>query len=359
MTVSVTTEPTYVMPGKPTEVRATCSAGNMVRVVLTAAPEASALTKKMRDEDLSELQLWTAESGERYRYTFDVPGSYVCTIREYTKGGVAFGGDHQGDPDGYPSETAVGSTAHTFKVGQRLTAQVRYGQESGTLTLWVWDSTIRETTVPTHGERSPRFDAATPLMKTAASDANVNAAVAALINASASTVMTSLGTVVDNIITKFNLHISRTSNHSAADSANTIAAEFSGASTVEGLRNSLTNVTKFLRNHYTNDAGTGFGIGSGSYHSKADWDNLPLANSASDLLGASLAVASIWHSYEAHRQDTGVHTTTGSDSLSALPTLLNVYQKIVAVLANDNPTAPSNDNPGATLLVHRGGLTKS
>jgi hypothetical protein len=112
------------------------------------------------------------------------------------------------------------------------------------------------------------------------------------------------------------------------------------------------------RKHFTNDNGTG--AGTASFHTLGDWDNLPALNGAADTLTAGIALASIWHAYEQHRSDTGVHTTTDTaNSLTSLPPLLEVWRSVISVLKSDNPTAPNTDNPGATLLIARAGLVKS
>jgi hypothetical protein len=363
MTVTASMAPAYPLPGKPVEVTCTCSVGNWVRVALTSGPEASTYQKQIYDNNLSELQLWVADAGEPHRFTFDVPGVYTCTAREYTKGGVGFGGDYAGDPAGYASETAIGSNTVTFTVGQRMSADIRYRAERGSLVLYVWNSTIRATTVPEHGERSPRFDGSTPLMKTAASTTPVTSALNALDGVACSVAAGSMGTALDNVMTKFNSHITATGTgaiHANPDTSNSVAASYFGATTPDAMRDTVQRFGAVMRQHFTNDAGTGSGVGSGSYHAVADWDNLPLLSGVSDVLSASLALASLWHSYEAHRVDTTVHgAADNTNTSSALPPLYAAYAAILGVLHSDNPTAPAVDNPGATLLVHRAGLAKT
>jgi hypothetical protein len=363
VTVTAATSPELILPGKPVEVTCTCSAGNWVRVVLTAGPESSAWQKRIRSENLAELQLWVADAGEAKRVTFDAPGVYTCTAREFTKGGVAFGGDYQGDPDGYPSETLLGASSVSFTVGQRMTADLAFGRDRGALALYVWGSTIRATTIPEHGERTPRIDGSTPRMKTAADAATVTAALAALDGVACTTAAGSLSAVCDDLITTFNAHIITTGTtaiHAAADTDNSISAAYAGASTPEALRDTANIVQAHFRRHFTNDAGTGAGVGSGAYHSAGDWNNLPNLAGVGDVLSASIALASLWHSYEAHRVNTSVHGAADStNTSSALPPLYAVYNAVLGVLLSDNPTAPAVDNPGATLLVHRAGLNRA
>jgi hypothetical protein len=362
MTVSVATSPTLILPGRPVDVTCAATIGNWVRIVLTAAPEGSEWQKKIHDEDRTELPLWAADVGVAHRITFDVPGVYTCTAREYTKGGVGFGGDHLDDPDSYPSETAIGSNAVTFTVGQKMTAEVRLPPaESGTLSLYVWDSTIRATTVPIHGERTPRFDGATPKMKTAEGSTAMAAALTALDGSTCTAAAGALDVVGDDLMTQFNAHIAGTGSvHLLTDSDNTIAAAYFGASTPEALRSTIQHFAMKMRCHFTDDAGGGLGVGTAGYHGAGDWDDLPLLAGVSDVLSASLALASLWHSYESHRVNTTVHTAADStNTSSALPPLYAVYQAAIAAVQSGNPTAPAVDNPGATLLVHRAGLKRA
>lgn len=361
MSITTSTAPTHPLPGKPLEFGTVATVGNYVHVVLTAAPNASKFAKQLRDQDSGEIQLFEAPAGETRRITFDVPGVYVGTAREFTRGGVDFGGDHQGDPDGYPSESLESSTAWTVSVGQRMTAPLRIGNETGVMSLYVWGTVIRATTVPVHGELTPRLDGDTEKMKTAAESSTVLTALAALNGVVASSAASSLATVADDYIAKWNLHVANgASVHTAADTDNEIDTDYTGATTANALQSTVQHIVMKTMQHFKNDAGTGSGVGSASWHTKADWDNLPMITGVGgDTLSASLALASLWHAYESHRVDVGVHGASDtSHILSALPSLYSVYQKIFAVLQTDSPTAPSTDNAGATVLVHRAGLVK-
>lgn len=359
MAVSITTEPTYIIPGRAAEIIASCSVGNWVDVVLTSAPSGSKWQKRLDEDDAAEIQLWSIQSGKKHTFTFDVPGRYACTLREITKSGVNFKGGYAGDPDGYQTETVVGTTSYSFVVGQRLTGTIRLGNESGTLNLFVWDSTIRATTVPIHGEVTPRIDTTTEKMKVAAASTTVTTALSALDGVAASTAVSSLDTVANDIRSKFNAHIANATPHSAADSDNSISADYVGGSNATGLSETIREINAKMRYHFTNDA-AGTGVGTGSYHTTGDWDNLPAVTGANDALTSGIALASLWHSYETHRADTGVHSSADvTNTLTALPKLLDVWRTVISVVTSDNPTAPTTDNPGAVTLVHRAGLVKA
>jgi hypothetical protein len=359
MTVTIVTEPTYLLPGKEAQIIASASSGNMTEVVCTSAPTGSEIQSRLEDEDREELQIYPpTQTGIKRAFTFDAPGKYVCTIREYQKGGVTFGGDYADDPEGYKSEDKLSETSYSFTVGQRLTAPLRMGNDTGTVTMYVWDDTVRGTNVPVHGEKSPRFDGDTERMKIAERDTNVVAALTALEDQTAATIASSLATVADDLIDTFNDHIGRTSQHGSADSDSTINTNYKGACTQEALGEAITTLVQHARYHYLNQTSTGSGIGSKDWHAPADWDNLPSVTGAQDALTASVALASLWTSINTHRLDDGPHTSTGSDAPTALPPLLNLYRRINDVAKSDNPTAPNVENPGATLLVARAGLVK-
>lgn len=362
MSLTTVTEPTYILPGKPAEITLTVDTGNFVKVVLTSAPKDSIWAKKLIDEDLNEVQLWEIEAGQKKRFTFDVPGVFVISVREFTKGGVTFGGDYLDDPSGIPDETWIANWSSTIQVGQKMTADIQINSEVGTLSFWVWGTTIRATTIPVHGEATPIFVGDTPKMKTAAETSAVKVAVAALAGQAASTIASSLATVADDLIGKFDAHIVKTtgSTHASADTVNGIGTTYLGATTLEALGETYNLISSKMRAHYTNDTGTG--VGTANWHTYADWDNLPLLTGiGNSVLGASLALASAWHSYETHRIDvSNVHGGTDTTNiLTTLAPLYSVYQKIIAVLQTDNPTAPATDNSGATILVHRAGMTKA
>lgn len=359
MAVTISTEPTYILPGQEAQITATASVGNWVSVLLTSAPTASKYQKQLDEEDASEKQLWAAQSGKKHDFTFDVAGRYVCTLREITKAGVNFGGGYAGDPDGWQTETVVGETSYSFVVGQAMTGEIRVGSESGTLKLYVWDSTIRATTVPSHGEVTPRIDANTEKMKIAVSSTGVVSALSALDGVAATTAITSLDNSLDSIISNFNGHRTQAGVHSANDTDNAIDTDYAGASNTGGVIETFTRTVSKLRYHFTNDA-AGTGVGTGAYHSAGDWNNLPAVTGASDTLTAGIGIAALWHAYESHRVNATIHSAADTtNSCADLPPLLDVWRNVIAVVTNESPTAPSTDNPGAVVLVHRAGLTKA
>lgn len=369
MTVSVTLSPAYPVPNREFKVTFAATLGNYVRVVVTSAPTGSAWANHLRDNGLSEAQILHGETDKPLELEFDRPGSYVCKIREYRKGVTSFGGGYADDPDGYKTETWQSDTTYLFVVGQKLTGEIQIGSDRGTLVLYVWDTTIRPTTFALHGEVTPRIDASTDRMRTAVSSSTVVAALAALENAVASTACSDLATIVNNIITKVNAHLTLVGVHNSNDTDNAIASAFQRAGTQEALQKSIGEVARRVRQHVTNDSGSGPGTAGTPYHDggtgsgQADWANVPLVSAAPNMLQAGIALAAIWHAYESHRTwsfaGTGHDLADTTNTLTALPTLLGLYKAIVAVLATATPTAPATDNPGATVLVHLGGLVRT
>jgi hypothetical protein len=369
VSVTVTMLPAYPIPGRAFTATFAGSAGNYVRVFVTSAPTGSKWATKLRDEALAETQVLACDTGKPQSMTFDRAGSYVCTIREYTRGTAVNGGGYADDPAGYISETLEAETSYTFVVGQRMTGELVIGAERGTLVLYVWGSTIRPTTYALHGEVSPRIDASTDRMRTAVATAAVVSALTALENVAASSACSDLATVADNIVAKFNAHLTQASVHNSNDTDNGIGTGYVKAGSEEALKRTVGEIIKRLRQHMTNDSGSGPGSATTRYHDGGtatpypDWANVPIVTSAGKILDAGIALAACWHAYESHRVSSGAsgaHDSTDStNTLTALPALLGVYKAIVAVLASANPTAPATDNAGATLLVHRAGLVKA
>jgi hypothetical protein len=389
---TLSTLPVYPVPARQTAVIFTLteSGSNYVRVWCTAAPPGSELRKALDGtsdpptEPRSRHEVYKGDGGadKPLRRVFETGGRYVLVAQEYTKNATAFGGGYEGDPDGYESETKVGSEATLeLFIGQRMTSEIRVAGESVTVVLWVWDDTIRATTVATHGEKSPTLLATSPTVKVQAAmeSAAVIAALAALADDAVTTAIGTPATILGNgaggFTKEWNDHLADTAPHATADTENGIPTGLASAASADNLSDTVNECLLLIRYHYTNDAvkagadPPGAGRDTGDYHVPAavhgnDNVNMPLFRSVGDPRDAYWAVADIHRSYEAHRVSAvgtgGIHDSPDSTNvLTALPSLLALGSAVFTVWAATSPTTPATQSDGAMALIAKAGFTET
>lgn len=366
--------PTYPIPGAQFAASFTLteSGTNYVRVWCTAAPDGSELDKKLDETAASSPRVLvyegdgtTAAKDMPWRAKLDKGGVYTLVAQEYTKG-TGFGGGYQDDDRANLEETKVGSEATlSLYIGQRFTSTVGTNPDTAKLVFWVFNNTIRQTTLALHGESTPAVtNPATARAKTAATCAAVAAELSPLIGMAVSTALatSSLDVTLADFITRFNAHIARTtgSTHANADADNAIVTDLAGMPTPTSLPSFVNEALRRLRQHMTNDSGSGVGSATSTYHSPgavdtADMTNLPLVRSTSSADDGYAAFADLYRAYEAHRVNTAVHGAADNvNSLAAIPQLMQVNQRFLESLASTAPTAAPGETTAIALLKNWG-----
>lgn len=359
--------PAYILPGMTAHVTLTAggAGANYLRVWYTDAPPGSKVKGELDKTVNTRVLAWEGDSGDVFDFTPDKGGRYAIAVQEYTLLGGAAGGGYEGAPQSYPTETKVGAEqTGSLVVAEVLEQTIGTGSDSATLLVTVADSTIRSTSVAVHGIKTPDIvSPRTVRATTAMLDTGVVAAHAALADVAATTAIGDWPTILADLRTKLNAHMSSTTYHDTADSANLVADSYAIVSaSVEGVRDALTEIALLLDRHMHNDDGTGTGPGATRYHYLAtvnvpDWKNLPHIKGAADASGNIALAGAIWAAFEAHRIDTGVHKVSDTaDALTALPKAHDVHRQFVAVAAALAPTAPAVMNPGVVSLVHGAGM---
>jgi hypothetical protein len=359
MSVSLAASVAVVTVDAPIRLTFTATTGNFVRVWCTAAPTGSKLRGKLDENKSTRVHVQDSDSGREFDYTFDSSGAYQFAAQELTKGAAPYGGGYQGAPDADRAETLIGETALTFYVATAIKATIGQGQDTGDLILYVANDLIKETTIATHGRATPavekpRTDKAT----TAAEGSALATALADLVGTSATTALGSLSTVTTNAIDKFNLHIASGTFHATPDVDNAISASFRSPTCAEALKRSLAALLKALSAHTRNDSVvTPAGTGSAAWHGTVvDWASIPLFESSATVADHVRALADAWRSFEAHRTAAAHLAPDTTNTLTALPKLLNVHRLFLRELASLNPTTPITENSAKTILVHGAGF---
>lgn len=359
---ALTTLPVYAPPVRETQVIFTLteSGSNFVRVWVTVAPPDSELRSLLEQSTQSRVQIYQGDGGANspMKRKFDKGGKYTFVCQEYTRGASAYGGGYQGAPEGAPSETKVGteSTLSLF-VGQRMTAELGANGDTATLVLWVWDDSIRATSLGVHGEVSPALqnDSPSPRARMAMESATVTALVDALAGMTVDDATAGWDSFLEDFISNWNEHLTEAGVHDNHDTENEIPDGLSNAASSTTLKDALAEIVLRLRYHYTNDAqlgGVTSGRDSASYHTGNDNRNLPLIAGVSDA-DAFFALADLYRSYEAHRVSASLHDapdTVNALSSPAAP-LLELAAAFFRVLASTSPTPPPAQSSGASKLI--------
>lgn len=368
MTTASTT-PTYCVPNKIARVAWTLTGtgANYVRVWCTAAPSDSDLGRRLAEgTTVTRFQVYEGDGGDAQPWMWepDASGKYSFACQEYTRGN-SYGGGYEGCTVGGASpsvsETKVGSEATLYiYIGQRMTQKIGVGADTADLVVWVWNDTIRATTLATHGEKTPAIvgENMSRTARTAAESSAVTTLVDALDGDVAATAVGSLATVVAFIGGYFNDHIARDDIHAAADPLNSISGEFLTGPSPATLADYANEQSRRLRLHMLNDSGSG--VGTCALHvvgasSRADFLNLPIVTSVGSVADAYPALADLHRSYDAHRQSTVVHTSADTVNVPpALPSVLKVHSAFLSQIVSASPTVPDTGQTGVVALAQHG-----
>ncbi len=364
MPTTFSTIPTFPVPTRQCQVAFSLAgaSANYVRVWVTVAPDGSEFSNKLKESTQHRVLAFEGDENTVWNLTADIGGKYTLVAQELIRGS-SYGGGYENDPNGAESETKVGGeTTLSLFIGQRLTAEIGVSPDTATLAVWVWDSTIRPTTLAVHGEKTPSLTQDTPTAKSklAMESSTVTAAVSALENVSVSTSIGTLSTIADEMITELNAHLTQGGVHAVNDTDNDISPAYKTATTPSAIVTSTIELVYKFNRHTHNDGGLGGGTGELGVHVKAgsnvvDWANALIAPQPGDLGGALSALADLWRCYEAHRVNLSVHLIADtSNVMSALPVMLLLHKAFLTVLASQNPTPSPAQSTGAALLIAHG-----
>lgn len=380
MAITVTTTPQYAVVAKPPKLTFSVndSLGKRVRLFVTDAPVGSKYKKQLTDTGASQVRIHDGDIGQAFQFEADLPGAYTLLAQEIQI--PQFGGGYKGDTRGHldvgggkGAEKVLSEDTATVYIGQRLTGTLGAGEHKATLVLWVWQNTIRTTSVELHGEASPDIiDPSSPVAKTAAGDTTVRAKLHLIENQDVATVLyngTDFPTMLDDLIVRLNSHFSNASVHAAADSANLISSAFSGSEGKAGIPLALAKIFDALDKHLQTDAANAMTIGFGaagrgtgdwhinSGHTVADGNAL-LASAPREVGDCWVAFADIVRVATAHWPKLSLHNLPDVFTVS-LSRYLQLHRVFLDVIAGMSPTPAPDENPGATLLVHDAGLELS
>lgn len=371
MTVALSTEPVYALPGDAVKVTPTVtgSAANFVRIWLTDAPVGSKL--KIRQQQLGGVRINPAgndpdgngfDAGRAIPLPLDKGGKYTFVVQEYTKNATTYGGGYAGSPDAFLSETKIGAeqTLYVY-IGERVTHRLgNNARGTGTLLLYIWNNSVRQTTIATHGVLSPAIvDCSSPLALSAASDTAVILSLDAMVDNTATNLISGLATLISGFQVTAPKHFNNNPGvyHNTFDTDNDTELEDMPrtADTPEGVLRAAQVIHRRMSLHIGNGSD-----GAKRYHARPDWYRSLASDPPGDLSSAVATLADAWNVYENHRVDGVVHNVTGApggtpDNDNAITAsvgpLVNLHLNFFSAMRALSPTANGGTQQGAVTLA--------
>jgi hypothetical protein len=355
----------YQLPGM-IPIKFTPSAGNFVRVWVTAAPKDSKLEGLLaQDTQNNRVEVHAGATADIWTVELDKGGAYVFLFQEYQKGSTTFRGGYGGDPSAYSTETKVGvELSRTIYIGERVSMKLGTGAHGyADLVLYCWEGTIRQTTIALHGETTPAVLSPTSArVEAAVYSSTVAASVAALIDLPVSSLLSKLTNMVAEMIADIPKHMNNTggawhTGPGGGDSDND--TEIERLPTAPGTPEGFARVARILNQRLSLHMQNG-SDGGGGYHAYPDFANALIADppppGSSNMVNAWASIADVYRAYEAHRQDAAVHGT--ADTVNVLATtldpLLVIHRDFLEAVLPLSPPAPVVSNPGVIDLAQLG-----
>jgi len=348
--MTITTDPTYPVAGEEVTLSATSTTGDTLAYSITSVPPQSELETGLlllpnSTDPRGVIQAASADLTTD-SFTPDVAGEYGVMAFDLARiPGIV---QHAGD--GNVERVVLKATqTGTIHVGVYMDLPIVTTQGHGaTLRVTVVDETVRAAEL---------VESTTELARVAAEQSAVESALAALVGVAVNSIGNTLATDVNDLLSNYEAHRSRTagSAHAAADTTN-VAATTSANSTTGAL-----HVVNDLRDTIMGHLRDSPAPGSGGWHTVDDLLNWPIAQPGNTHAAATVVLAELRERvYERHRVQVAtpaVHGGADGTNVLSAPTVLD--DAIVAYLdavAEQSPTAPAGEVEGAQDLAHRHGF---
>ena len=363
MALTITTKPAYPVPGRVRVTFVPSSTVNYVRIWSTVAPEGSEYRERL---DASSTVASAARALVYEHYTKEiwqpfltVGGRYTFKIQEYTRDTDE--GAFELDPRGAPQETKVGAEQTlTLYIGELITQKIttRDLDDSIEFVFYVFDDTIRETSLQVHGVKSPGYRRSTSeRLRLASQNTSVVAKMDLLTGSTVTSAIGNLAPLIQELRTELNTHMLNSgSYHTPADTEN--AAKVLGTpvnSTLQGaiFLGTLEIQAAFI-NHVSNVPDQTHETASGVKNS--DYDSLPFMKPPRSVADCTAALADLARCAARHYVTTAVHrgNTDATPALTATLGLLGDVHKAFFESIQLTASAPPPAQSGTWKALQHG-----
>jgi len=354
--------PEYPIPSQDVSITFTglVAGTNQIQVNATMAPTGSEIRRRIDAARGQVVDVYSGSATVPWKFKSDKGGVYTFELLEFVvrpSSGAMFAGD----PAGSPQPVLQTKTTVLLYVGERLTLKMGEAPHQLDLVVFVWNDTVRATSVPVHGVATPALENPTsPAAASAKYDAPLLILVDALDGDLASSVLGTFATDFANVATAWNAHLANATAHNNADTLRPIAAGWSAA-TIKGAPAAISELRRLMTAHMgsltipaadpvdppvpIHDAidGTTVFQSAGCQEGRAS-QYFALADAVARLAEHKAIGAPVHNSVDA-----GAAPTIG-----ALTTIMARY---ITALRLTSPTPPPARNPGASTLEQFGGFT--
>lgn len=324
---------------------------NFITLFPVTAPVGSSLREAIDSSKGARVNNHQGASNEPWIFTPEVGGVYTFFLQE-TSIRASSGSLFQNDPTGAsnPSITAQGEVV--LYVGEALQLTIGDSPDEVTLRLYVWNDTIRSTSIAVHDEDTPALiEPGSPAAENAIYNSGVTDAVTELVNKSATAVA---GTLPADFVTVRNLYQAHADSivaHTNNDDVNTLSSGYTATnpkaaeSAIKALRAAIDAHAEQLKD-----------VSDAAVHSQIDGATAFYSSGAGSDPGTQFyALADALVRLRAHAEVAG-HASTVSIAGTVGP-LTELCVKYIEALKLASPANPAAKNPAAAILGQFGGFT--
>lgn len=357
MAASIISEPAYPVQGQLCKITfdGLHADTNFVRLFPVSAPIGSKLREALDAAKGQLAEVHSGASGLPWNFTPDKGGVYTFKLDE-TATQPSSGSLFENDPTGAPQPTPTQSGSVVLYVGQKLEMTLGASPNEVTLRLFVWNDTIRSTTVAVHGEDTPALvNATSVLAENASYDTSVLDAVAALDGLTATA---AAGTLPADFLTARGLYIAHASNttaHTNNDDVNALSTGWTAANTkaaeeaIRSLRFAIDSHTKQLTD-----------VADATVHPIIDGTTAFVSNGANDEPQTQFfALADAIVRIQQHAALSGTHASVVAIADQSVGPLTALCIALIEALQDQTPTIPTAKNPGAARLGQLAGFKEA
>jgi hypothetical protein len=334
----------------------TDSATTHIRLYATDAPVGSEIYEALQKTEAGEIVKFNAKKTATWLFEPDKGGKYSFRIQEVVEGNSS-ASRFDGDTIGASSPVLGASTSDYVSVGEAMTFTLGQSPDTADLKLCIWDDTVRETTLSTHGFPSPVIESHSSIRAEAAAlNSTLRSLVIGLKDDTANTIVGGLDADFLLVKAAVNAHLAATGSiHSNTDTLRALGDGY-GADTDSAAEQSINALRQALSDHMgaiLNTATTPV-----TTHDSAD------GKSAAQFSGASqgrsthyLALADTIVTLESHKANTGAHgAADAAPTVTGISVLLQICAAWWRAMRLTSPLAPSGRNTGAATLEQLGGF---
>lgn len=365
MVMTISTNPSFALPGRRTQIIVHGGSEDTQRIRIKAAPKGSKFFREDGAETTldSTLDFQGRIGQETIVFEPDTSGRYTLIIEDTNK--IP---DRKPSYDGSPNqnfqESITARQEVSLYVSAKLTFEMGTGEDKATLSLYMNNSTIHGTTVAEYGEEigvTPRLDNPQSMKaEQAIQNLGSSALLSELVGQTASEILGNIPVILDSWCGRFISHFEDTGMHQGY--ADTISAETTrkarGYPTSNvAVQESLNRMNAALVGHMRNDVLDSNGVNAP--HPVPDFRDLTIVSGASDQVSALMLMADLYRAFAAHDVRTSApdaHNSAGSNTLSIPGDLILIIVDYLAEIAQLSQSAFSTANPGALVLVSSAGF---